>query len=94
MKLRSTGIAPLSALILASPAVTFAGGQPTKYYYTPRKGEVQTAAGRAWDRRALGMKFVVERRSNAKRAEQGSADRMESKSVTRRPNWGDAAFRK
>jgi hypothetical protein len=92
MKLRSTGIAPLSALILASPAVTFAGGQPTKYYYTPRKGEVQTAAGRAWDRRALGVKFVVGRRSRAKRPEQGSADRIEPKNVAR-PNWGDAAFR-
>jgi hypothetical protein len=94
MKSRSTRIALLSALIFTSPAVTFAGGQPAKYYYTPRKGEAQTAAGRAWDRRALGMKFVVERRSNAKRAEQGSADRMKSKSITRRPNWGDAAFRR
>jgi hypothetical protein len=93
MKSRSTRIALLSALILTSPAVTFAGGQPAKYYYTPRKGEVQTAAGRAWDRRVLGTKLVVERRSHAKRAEQvptAALNPRESPSQT----GGDAAFRK
>jgi hypothetical protein len=84
------------AVILTSPIVTFAGGQPARYYYTPRKGEVQKPAGRSWDRRALGVKFNVEPRRRGKNARMGSADRVVDIGGLGhfRANWGDSAFRK
>ena len=97
MKSSSTKIALLAAVVLASPVISFAGGQPAKYYYTPPKGEVQKPAGRAWDRRALGVKFTVER---PKKGWTGSADRAAvaapapAPARIPRPHWGDAAFRK
>ena len=94
MKPQSIKLAVLAAVILTSPVVSFAGGQAK--YYTPPKGEVQQPAGRAWDRRALGVKFTVDR---PKREQTGSADRSAvapapAPARTPRPNWGDAAFRK
>lgn len=94
MKPQSIKMALLAAVILASPVVSFAGGQPAKYY-TPPKGEVQKPAGRAWDRRALGVKFTVE---HPKKERTGSADRSAvaapAPARAPRPNWGDSAFRK
>jgi hypothetical protein len=93
MRSRSIRLALLTAVTLVAPVLTFAGGQPAKYYMPP-KGEIQKPANRAWDRRALGVKFVVE---HAKKGT-GSADRAEvaapAPARTARPNWGDAAFRK
>jgi hypothetical protein len=85
-----------AAVSLTSPIVTFAGGQPARYYYTRRKGEVQKPAGRGWDRRALGVKFNVEPRPRGKNARTGSADRVGNIGAPThvRPNWGDSAFRK
>lgn len=94
MKPQSIKMAVLAAVILTSPLVSFARGESGKYY-TPPKGEVQKPAGRAWDRRALGVKFTVDR---PKKEQTGSADRSVAPAPapvrTPRPNWGDAAFRK
>jgi len=81
MKSPSMKIALLAAVILTSPIASFAGGQPAKYY-TPPKGEVQRPAGRAWDRRALGVKFVVD---HPKTARTNSADRAAVSAFTPAP---------
>ena len=92
MKTQSRKMAVLAAVILTSPIISFAGGQPARYYYTGPKGEVQRSAGRSWDRRALGVKFTVER---PKKEQTGSADRSTvAPARTPRSNWGDSAFRK
>ena len=95
MKSLSTTMALLAAVILTSPVVSFARGESGKYY-TPPKGEVQKPAGRAWDRRALGVKFTADR---PKKEQMGSADRSAvapapAPARIPRPHWGDAAFRK
>ncbi len=83
MKSRFVGIALLSGFVLASPDLTFAGGQPARVY-TPARNAMRDArdSGRPADERATGAR--------APRSEKGAAE------TTRAAHNGaaDSAFHK
>ena len=98
MKLQSVKMALLAAAILASPVLTFAGGQPN-HVYTPPKNEAQDVTGIAQNvnqGKGAGMtRSDVVLRGNAYRSETAQdSQALNAKSSAAGPNWDDTAFHK
>ncbi len=98
MKSRSIRVALLSAFVLASALLTFAGSQPP-IYRTPSKSEMQSQTGlaRAVQQGKGGGSFhhQVMRRVNASRLKTAPDGAVPNATpATVHPNSGDAAFRK
>jgi hypothetical protein len=96
MKSKSIRLALVSAFVLASPLVTFAGGQPAKVR-TLSKAEVQDRTGisRAIQQgKGAGVsRNEVVLRVNAERV-QTAGESATLKPAPARANWGDSAFNK
>jgi hypothetical protein len=98
MKSRSVKMVLFAASILASPALTFAGGQPN-HVYTPPKNEAQDRAGIAQtvnQGKGAGItRSDVVLSGNAYR-EQTAQDSqaLKDKSNAAGPNWNDSGFHK
>jgi hypothetical protein len=97
MKLQSVKMVLLAAAILASPVLTFAGGQHRNY--APGKNETQNRAGIAQNvnqGKGAGMtRSDVVLRGNAYRSETAQdSQALNAKSSAAGPNWDDTAFHK
>jgi hypothetical protein len=96
MKSRSIRVALLSAFVLASPSLTFAGGQ--HLVRMPRKGEIQDYADtmRAVQQgKGGGISRNEGIRANAYRLQtEEESLTTRDKSAAERPNPGDSVFRK
>ena len=97
MKSRSIRVALLSAFVLTSPVLTFAGGQPAKVrmFSAPETQNPADVSRTLQQGKSRGITRNQEVRANAWRlqtAEDGPALRAESDAT--HPNWSDTAFRK
>ena len=96
MKLQSVKMVLLTASILASPVLTFAGGQPN-HVYTPQKNEAQDRAGIAQSvnqGKGAGItRSDVVLRGNAYRSETAQ-DSQALRANSSGPNWNDSGFHK
>jgi len=98
MKSKSVKMMLLTASILVSPALSFAGGQPNRIY-TPSKNEAQdhTVFARNVNQgKGAGMtRSDVVLRGNAYRSETAEdSQALRVKSGASGPNWNDTAFHK
>jgi hypothetical protein len=94
---RSIRVALLSAVVLASPMLSFAGGQPP-VSRTPSKSEAQDRTGisRAVQQgKGTGMTRVQGVQANASRSQTASETQVaKDQSRAGSPNWSDPAYRK
>jgi hypothetical protein len=98
MKLQSVKMVLLAAAILASPVLTFAGGQPN-HVYTPPKNEAQDSAGISQNvdqGKGAGMtRSDAVLRGNAYRSETGEdSQSLNAKTSAAGTNWNDSGFHK
>lgn len=98
MKSQSIKLVLLTASVLASPVLTFAGGQPNRVY-TPPKYEAQDRAGIAQNvnqGKGAGMtRSTVVLRGNAYRAETAQdSQALRDRSNAAGSSWNDSAFHK
>lgn len=98
MKLQSVKMVLLVAAILASPVLTFAGGQPN-HVYTPPKYEAQDRASIAQNvnqGKGAGLtRNDAVLRGNAYRSETGEdAGTLNAKTSAGGANWNDSGFHK
>jgi hypothetical protein len=97
MKSRSIKLAFLSAFVLTSPLLTFAGGQSAKVY-TPAKDEARSSEGIAravQQGKGSGMtRSQVVVRANAWRVETTDSPAPVQRPGTTGPNYNDTAFKK
>lgn len=97
MKLQSVKMVLLAAVVLASPVLTFAGGQPN-HVYTPLKNEARDRAGIARNvnqgKGAGVTRDDVVLRGNAYRAETAEDTHALRNNSSAGPNWNDPGFHK
>jgi hypothetical protein len=97
MKSQTVKMLLLAASILASPVLTFAGGQPNRVY-TPGKNESQDRAGVGRNLnqgKGAGLtRNDVVLRGNAYRSETAQDSQALKQSSSAAPNWNDLGFHK